>query len=109
MSLLDRGTEALIVYPEELYVSRDGNKLTRASKAGVPCRGSVQPLTSSEDQAVGQSTTEKYRMRLANYPTLLGTAAQVDWQGKRYAVDGRPRQYTGSRRTAHVDYVIVRQ
>lgn len=29
--------------------------------------------------------------------------------GKRYAIDGDPKIYNGSRRTAHVEYVMVRK
>jgi hypothetical protein len=58
---------------------------------------------------VGYQTMGKDRLQLANYPTLLGAQSQVEWNGQRYTVDGEPRQYNGSRRTAHVDYVIVRR
>src|SRR5262245_46378719 len=50
----------------------------------------------------------KYRLRLVGYLVVLGAQTQVDWQGNRYAIDGDPRTDNGSRRTAHVDYVIVR-
>jgi hypothetical protein len=45
---------------------------------------------------------------MPSYPSLLGAQSQVEWQGKRYAIDVEPRQYNGSRRTAHVEYVVVR-
>ena len=51
----------------------------------------------------------KYWLQLVNYPTLLGAQSQVEWNGQRYTVDREPRQYNGSRITAHVDYVIVRR
>jgi hypothetical protein len=48
-----------------------------------------------------------HRRRLVGYLGVLGAQTQVDWQGNRYAIDGDPRIYNGSRRTAHVDYLIV--
>jgi hypothetical protein len=81
----------------------------RSSSVGVVVRAVVQPMTSTEHQTVGFETESKYRLRLVGYPGVLGAQSQVDWQGKRYAIDGDPRIYNGSRRTAHVDYVIVRR
>ena len=109
MSLLDRGNEDVTVFPEEAVTDADGNTRTRPSATGVVSRAVVQPMTSTEDASVGFETESKYRLRLVGYPGVLGAQAQVEWQGKRYAIDGEPRQYNGSRRTAHVDYVIVRR
>jgi hypothetical protein len=67
------------------------------------------PQTSREDASVGFETTSKNRLRLVGYPGVLGAQSQVDWQGKRYAIDREPKVYNGSRRTAHVDYLIVRR
>ena len=109
MSLLNRGTEVVTVFPEEAVTDADGNTRTRPSATGVVCKAVVQPMTFTEDDAVGFQTTSKYRLRLVNYPALLGAQSQVEWQDKRYSIDGEPRQYNGSRRTAHVDYVMVRR
>jgi hypothetical protein len=81
---------------------------TRSSAVGVVARAVIQPVTSTEDASVGFECASKYRLRLIGFPTLLGAQSQVEWQGCRYAIDGEPRQYNGSRRTAHVDYVMVR-
>jgi hypothetical protein len=108
MSLLNRGTEVVTVFPEEAVTDADGNIKTRPSTVGVVARAVVQPLASTEDASVGFETESKYRLRLVGYSSLLGAQAQIDWQGKRYAIDGEPRQYNGSRRTAHVDYVMSR-
>jgi hypothetical protein len=51
----------------------------------------------------------RYRLRLVGYPGLIGAQGAVEWNGKRYAVDRDPRVYNSSRRTAHIDYVIVRR
>jgi hypothetical protein len=109
MSLLNRGTETVTVYPEEAVTDADGNTRTRPSAVGVVVRAVVQPVgTPTEGQDGGFETTSKYRLRLVGYSGVLGAQSQVDWQGKRYAIDGEPLQYNGSRRTAHVDYTVVR-
>jgi hypothetical protein len=51
----------------------------------------------------------KYRLRLLGYPDLLGAQAQIEWNGKRYAIDGEPKMSDGSRRKRHTVYIIARQ
>jgi hypothetical protein len=51
----------------------------------------------------------KYRLRLVGHPGLLGAQSQIEWDGRRYSIDGEPRVYNGSRRTTHGDYVITRR
>lgn len=115
MSLLRKGTEVVTIYPEETFTDVDGNSRTRAGTVGVVVRAVVQPITSvnnSEDNKIGDLTETKYRLRLAGgWPTgdgVLGAQSQVEWQGKRYAILGEPMFYTGSPKTSHVDYVMVR-
>lgn len=109
MSILNRGTETVTVVPEEAVTDREGNTRTRPTTVGVEARAVVQPLTSTEAQDIGFQTTSKYRLRLVGYPSLLGAQSQVEWQGKRYAIEGEPMQYNGSPRTRHCDYTIVRR
>jgi hypothetical protein len=113
MSLLRNGTETVTVFPEEVITDSDGNIRTRPSAVGVVARAVVQPVTvvgaSSEGQTIGFQTESTYRLRLVNWPGgLLGAQSQIEWQGKRYVIDGEPRQYNGSPRTRHVDYAIKR-
>lgn len=113
MSLLSRGTETVTVYPEETTTDRDGNVITRPSATGVVARAVVQPITmlgsQTEHQDVGFDVTSKYRVRLVGWQGgLLGAQSQIEWQDKRYSIDGEPRQYNGSPRTRHVDYTMVR-
>lgn len=111
MSLLSRSTDVVTVYAEESTSDSDGNTKTRASSVGVVARAVVQPITngvSAESQDGGFDTTSKYRLRLVGYTGLLGAQSKVDWNGKRYSIEGDPRVYNGSRRTAHIDYVMVR-
>ena len=47
MSLLDRGNADILLYPEEVVISRDGNKQTRASKTPVKMRVWLAPIGQS--------------------------------------------------------------
>ena len=115
MSLLNRGTEVVTVYPEQVATDADNNTITRPSATGILLRAVVQPITSAvavgsqESQDIGFVTESKYRLRLVGFPTLLGAQSQVEWQGSRYVIEGEPRQYNGSRRTRHIDYIIERR
>ena len=106
MSLLHRGTDQVTVFAEVTKTDSDGNTITAPGTIGVLTRAVIQPLSSTESD---EGTTSKYRLRLVGYPDLLGAQSAVEWQGRRYAIDGDPKIYNGSRRTAHVDYVISRR
>lgn len=117
MSLLNKGTTVVRVFPEEVIVDEDGNKITRPSKHGVDCQAVIQPVNSSiqppgsgEKQDEGFETTELYRMRLVGWKRgVLGAQSQVEWEGRRYAVQGEPKRFISSRRTAHVDFTLMRR
>jgi hypothetical protein len=107
VSLLNRGTDQVTVYPESVVTDSDGNTVTRPGTVGVVCRAVVQPLSSTEGD---EGTASKYRLRLIGWHDgLLGAQSAVEWTGKRYAIDGDPLVYNGSRRTARVEYVMVRK
>jgi hypothetical protein len=108
MSLLDRGTETVTVFPEEVVTDSDGNKRTRAAPIGALVRAAVQPISSTENADGGYNTESRYRLRLVNYPRILGAQSQIEWRGLRYSILGDAMIYNGSRRTAHVDYLMVR-
>ena len=104
MSLLHRGTETVTVYlPTRSVTPGPARRLSVSCPRGRPA------MTSTEHQTVGFETESKYWLRLVGYSGVLGAQSQVDWQGKRYAIDGDPGIYNGSRHTAHVEYVIVRR
>jgi hypothetical protein len=121
VSLLDNGEsyESATVYPEEVYESRDGNPMTRASQTGIPvlARFQVQGQSGTasrraEQQGEGFSSERVYEMRLARkYDALLGelgAQSQVDWRGQRWSLFGDPGRYNGSRRTRRNIYRIMR-
>ncbi|KUI26562.1 hypothetical protein AU196_02825 [Mycobacterium sp. IS-1742] len=107
MSLLHRGTDQVTVFAETVRTDSDGNTITAPGAVGVLTRAVIQPLASNEDADGG--TTSSYRLRLIDYPDLLGAQSAVEWQGRRYAIAGEPKIYNGSRRTAHVDYLMTRR
>ncbi|MFR9802330.1 hypothetical protein ACL02T_08510 [Pseudonocardia sp. RS010] len=116
MSLLDRGTDVVTVFPEEPATDQDGNPIVRASAVGIVARATVQPLgTSTEDQnAVGYvpNAPTRYRVRFSRADEqnlgTLGRATEIEWNGERWSLLGDPVRYGGSRRTAHTDYTIGR-
>jgi hypothetical protein len=111
MSLLNRGTETVKVFQEVQTpeTDSDGNTFTRAARVGTLVRAVVQPISSTENADGGFNTESRYRLRLINYPGILGAQSQIEWNGKRYSIFGDAMIYNGSRRTAHVDYVMVRK
>lgn len=112
MSLLNRGTDTVKVFQEVQSpdIDGDGNKITRAALVGQLFRAVVQPLTATESTADGGFGSEsRYRLRLINYPNVLGAQSQIEWNGKRYSIEGDGRIFNGSARTRHVDYVMVRK
>ena len=117
MSLLSRGTDLVRVFQEVQTVEydEDGNRRSRPSLVGTLVRAVVQPVTSAvaggfgEGQDIGYETEVRYRLRLINYPNILGAQSQIEWNGDRYSIHGEARIYNGSSRTRHVDYVMVRK
>lgn len=117
MSLLDRGRETVVIFPEITTTDEDGNVMTRASETGISAKAAVQLIsTPSQDQdgsGYTFNTANTYRMRLTRAEDQrvgrIGSQAQVEWNGQRYSIMGDPIIYEGnSRRTRHVDYVITR-
>jgi hypothetical protein len=111
MSLLNRGTETVKVYQEVQtpVTDSDGNTLTRAAKIGTTCKARISPISSTENADSGFNSESRYRLRLINYPNVLGAQSQIEWRGKRYSIEGDGMVYSGSRRTARVEYVLVRK
>lgn len=115
MSLLDRGTEDVIVYPEEVVTDMDGNIRTRPSSTGIPARARMQPLgqsgTSSRRQEQDNEGFESERVYNIRFPRgfpILGAQSQIEWRGVRWALFGTEVVYNNSPRTAHVTYTIKR-
>lgn len=116
MTLLATGNTVVTVFPEELITDSDGNKFTRPSAVGIVCKASVQPSLGpgslgnrEKDSDGGYYSISRYRLRLIGWQGgELGAQSQVEWNGKRYSIEGEPIVYGGSRRTARTEYLMVR-
>jgi hypothetical protein len=117
VSLLDRGRDAVTVYPQIETSDRDGNVILKASTIGIATLAAVQPAAQSgtsarraELDAEGTNTEEVYLVRFPRgFDTSgLGPGAELDWNGDRWNFLGFPRNYTGSRRTAHQWFQVRR-
>ena len=117
MSLLDRGRETVILYPEVVVTDADGNIKTQPSATGITItRCVVQTQNQSgtaarrkEQDNEGFETDQIYRVRLPrSYQGTIGAQAKLVWRGQEWAVFGDPIRYSGSARTAHYDFSIRR-
>jgi hypothetical protein len=109
MSLLNRGNEDVVVFPEETYTDQWGNTQPRTSETGIPCRAVVQPLgTPTEKLSEGFYTRSKFRLRLIGYRDELGGQSHIEWDGRRYSIEGGANRYNGSPQTRRLTYVMVR-
>lgn len=119
MSLLDRAKHSVTVFPQEAFEDDLGNTLLRPAAVGYAARAEIQAARQSgtsarrsEQDNEGYETEETYRMRFTRKHdrthARLEPGAQIEWRGKRWAVVGFPTPYEGSRKTAHIDYMIRR-
>jgi hypothetical protein len=113
MSLLDHANEDVVVYLEEVTTDSDGNTITRPSQTGIPTKARVQPINMisahTENQDGGFHTSSRYGLRFPrSWPHVLGAQSQIEWNGKRWSIEGDPIRHNGSPRTRHVHYVIER-
>ena len=109
MALIDRpGGETVVCYPEVTVTDSDGNTLTRASSTGITVTGcSVQPRQNSEDDEIGFTTAQTYRLRLPRTSNIvLGSQSKVSWNGTTYSVVGDAVVSSGSIRTRRTEYTL---
>ena len=80
MSLLNRGTETVTVFQEVQTpdTDSDGTKITRAALIGTLVRAVVHPISSTENADGGFNSESRYRLRLINYPNILGAQSQIE-------------------------------
>lgn len=116
MSLLDRGTEQLTVYPEVTTTDPDGNPITKADTANpVLAWGRVQRQGQSgtsarraEVQQEGHETEEVYIVRFVRGTQLFGAQSKLLWRGKVYSFFGDVDVRSSSPKTAHELYTVRR-
>jgi hypothetical protein len=112
VSLLDTASEDVVVYLEEVTTDALGNTRTRPSATGVPTKARIQPMDeeSTESWDGGYLTSSRYGLRFPrSWPHVLGAQSQVEWRGKRWAIEGDPIVHNGSPRTRHIQYQMVRR
>lgn len=117
MSLLDRSNATVLLYPEEVVTSRDGNTFTRAAKEPIEIDVWIAPVGQSgtaarraEQDNEGFETEKVLRMRVLrrNHHGIIGAQSKIEWEGRKYSIFGDATVYMGSPRTAHVDYTLRR-
>lgn len=121
MSLLDKTTQPVRVYPEVIDTDEDGNQILRPATEAEAYdttaevqlqRQSGTSARRSEQDDEGYFTEEIYRVRFSRQHDQehgeLGQGSELIWRGQRWSFVGYPGHYTGSRRTAHIDYEIRR-
>lgn len=119
MSLLDQGTDYVLVFPEVVTTSPDGNIKTKASTVGIPARARIQVQgqsgTSSrrqEQDNEGYESEKVYVIRFTRASQrelgVLGAQSKVEWNGRKWALFGDENVYNSSRRTAHTTYTLKR-
>lgn len=116
MSRLDVSTHEVLVYLQETGTDRDGNLITRPSTVGIPAKCRIQRIGQSgtsarraEQDNEGFGTEEMYRLVFTrDFPYELGPQSRIDWDGRYWAIFGKPHRYNSSSRTRRVEYVMMR-
>jgi hypothetical protein len=104
VSLLDRGPHTLVVTPKVEVTDRYGGT-TYVDGDPVTVRGSVQPVSTEETEALGVQVDTTYRFIGRDWPG--GIHSTVVWDGRNWDQQGEARRYGMSPRTAHVDVILT--
>ncbi|MFA4082663.1 hypothetical protein [Mycobacteroides salmoniphilum] len=67
-----------------------GNAITRAAKVGTLVRAAVQPISSTENADGGSNAESRYRLRLINYPSVLGLSRRSNGEASVTPSRGTP-------------------
>lgn len=103
MSLLDRGTETITIYPAG-PTRPDGTRGPAGTPVQARCR--VQPLTSEAPGIDGYTAITTYRVIGRSLPA--GPWDRVVWREQDWTVTGQPEEWRGSRRVRH-DTATIRK
>lgn len=103
MSLLDRGSDTVTLYPAG-PTQPDGTRGPAGAPVTIRCR--VQPSTAQAHGSDGYATTDTYRVVARRLPA--GPWDRADWDGHAWTVEAAPRLWRGSRRVAH-DVLTLRR
>lgn len=104
MSLLDRGTETITIYPAGPSLP-DGTRGPTGEPVTVTCR--VQPSASEASVADGYTTVTEYRVIGRELPA--GPWDWVEWRNQAWTVTAQPQEWRGSGRVRHDTATIRRR
>lgn len=103
--LLDRGSEWMDIYPEEIVINKRGAKVRQPSKTPVRVRVTTAVDQSQTADVQGQLDIGIMRVIARNAP--VGPWARVVLNGVEYDVTAPPRHSPGvSRASKHTEFVI---
>lgn len=103
MSLLTQ--DEVLVYPEVLSDDGYGTEIRVPSLSPVKVRGLMQPVSSEEAVALGQSVGTVYRLIARDLPG--GAWAKVAWGGRTWDVLGEPQRRRYSAMSAHDSVLLL--
>lgn len=107
MSLLDSGTEQVLLYPTEVVIDGHDNEMRRPAEVPVTVWCSVQPIASTELTVAGQQVITEYRARPNRDQVVpVGPWAKVAWDGRDWDVVAEPARRNSSEATAHMAFRI---
>jgi hypothetical protein len=104
VSLLDTGTDEMLVEAEVVRTDDRRNRVRVPSGTPVAVRGRLQPISSEESATLGQEVATVYRFVCRTFPG--GPWASVSGAGREWDVIGEPSVYTGSPRVAHTSVLL---
>lgn len=105
MSLLDRGPDLVLVYPEVVTDDGYGTPIRVPSTTPVEVRGRVQPVAATEVEVSGQQVNTTHRFIARSMPG--GAWAKVVWNDREWDVLGEPKRYHDTRTIAHVTVLLA--
>ncbi len=117
MSLLDKGNETVVIYPEAVRLDADGNEITYADRDNpIETRAIIQVAAASgtsarraEQDNEGFEGEANYRIRFPrSLDHIPGAQAQLLWNNQIWSFVGDVKRYNGGPNTAHLDYTIRR-
>lgn len=82
------------VHPSELVTDPDGNPVRHPVPVGVPVAAFVQPVTSTEDTAAGQSSESRHVAYLDPAAPRLDAFSRLDWNDTTYEMVGEALSFT---------------
>lgn len=104
-TLLDRGRETMLVYPEVLTRNARGDELRIPSTTATEFRVVVTAQRQGDSELPGQVSTKILRCMARSAP--VGSWARIVFRGEEWDLASPPHFSTGlSRNVEHVEFII---